>query len=222
MKCLWGQDGQPYIWQINRNKAGVQELHITFTSITGSNIPILFVSGRESCDITNKYTSGITWWLQLCASGTGSIGGMLRTTVKGLVMCKSKAEKSGCLNFMTFNFSAEYWGLGGFWGYNHVFQTNLPCHSPAQDEDKHIRGCLGPEALQCQLLFLQAVTLNSGDRQESQTSGLHYDHTGGNTEKRVTHLLHLLWLACLLEWQLSYMLRNSWAGLHAVVGSRKS
>lgn len=81
---------------------------------------------------------------------------------------------------------------------------------------------LGPGALQYQLLVLQAATLCSGHRQESQTLGLHCDHTGGNIEKRVTHLLHLLWLACLLECQLSYMLRNSWAGLNAVVGSRKN
>lgn len=145
----------------------------------------------------------------------------MRTTVKGVVVSKSKAEKSGCLNFMTPNFSADYWGLSGFWGYNHVFQTDLPCHS-AQAEDGHIKGCLGPGALQCQLLVLQAATPRSNHRQESQTLSLHYDHAGGNIEKGMTHFLHLLWLSGLLECQLSEMLRNSWSGLNVVVGSRKS
>lgn len=147
---------------------------------------------------------------------------MMRTTVKGLVMSKSKAEKSGCLNFMTFNFSADYWGLSCFWGYNYFFQAYLPCHCPVQDEVEHIKRCLGPGALQCQLLVLQAATLSSDHRQESQTLGLHCDHTEGNIEKGMTHLLRLLWLSGLLECQLSDMLRNRLCGLNVMEGSRKS
>lgn len=60
-----------------------------------------------------------------------------------------------------------------------------------------------------------AAMLSSGPRQESQTLGLHCVHTV-HTVKRVTHLLHLLWLACVLECQLSYMLKNIQTGLNAV------
>lgn len=74
------------------------------------------VLGREGCDIT---TSGVTSWLLLHANGTGSMGMILRATVIGLVMCKNQAEQYGCLNFMTFNFSADYWSCSGFWGSIH-------------------------------------------------------------------------------------------------------
>lgn len=101
-------------------------------------------------------------------------------------------------------------------------QADLPCHCPVQDEVEHIKRCLGPGALQCQLLVLQAATLSSDHRQESQTLGLHCDHTEGNIEKGMTHVLRLLWLSGLLECQLSDMLRNSWCGLNVMEDSRKS